>query len=152
MGFGVVGIKTLTKASFVLEDISVLLSFVAKPTAHVPFLGYSTKTTDFFELSFLVKVSVICPIAEYIVLKIGIRLNKSSTNCKNFLPKNERDKPPTKVIKIIVKIISSPGIEKCRYVFGLIFSGINFEDMPIKNFVKYKVKPIGINTTTPVKK
>ena len=30
------------------------------------------------------------------------------------------------------------------------FLGIKFEDIPIKILVKYKVKPIGIKTTTPV--
>ena len=30
------------------------------------------------------------------------------------------------------------------------FLGIKFEDIPIKTLVKYKVKPIGIKTTTPV--
>ena len=29
------------------------------------------------------------------------------------------------------------------------FLGIKFEDIPIKIFVRYKVKPIGIKTTTP---
>ena len=29
------------------------------------------------------------------------------------------------------------------------FLGIKFEDIPIKILVKYKVKPIGIKTTTP---
>ena len=31
-----------------------------------------------------------------------------------------------------------------------IFLGIKFEDIPIKILVRYKVKPIGIKTTTPV--
>ena len=48
------------------------------------------------------------------VLNIGIFLNRSSTNCKNFLPKKDNDKPPTIVIKIIVNIISTPGIEYGR--------------------------------------
>ena len=54
--------------------------------------------------------SVICKIAEYIVLKTGILLNKSSINFKILLPKNDNDKPPTKVMKIIEITISIPGI------------------------------------------
>jgi len=30
------------------------------------------------------------------------------------------------------------------------FSGIILDEIPMKNFVRYKVIPIGINTTTPV--
>ncbi len=48
VGFGVVGTKTLTKSELVFSDISPSLSLVANPTAHIPFLGYSTKTTLFF--------------------------------------------------------------------------------------------------------
>ena len=48
------------------------------------------------------------------VLNIGILLNKSSTIFKNFFPKNDKERPPTIVIKITVKIISNPGIEKCK--------------------------------------
>jgi len=33
---------------------------------------------------------------------------------------------------------------------GLIFFGINFEEILINIFVKYKVNPIGIKTTIPV--
>ena len=51
----------------------------------------------------------------------------------------DNDNPPTKVIKIIVKNISIPGIEKCKYVLGLIFSGINFEETAIKILVKYAI-------------
>ena len=47
VGFGVVGTKTFTNSEFVLSDISPLLSLVAKPTAQLPFLGYSTRTTLF---------------------------------------------------------------------------------------------------------
>ena len=32
----------------------------------------------------------------------------------------------------------------------LYFSGITLDEIPIKILLKYKVKPIGINTTTPV--
>ena len=42
---------------------------------------------------------------------MGIFLNKSSINCKNFLPKKDKDRPPTNVIKITVNTISIPGIE-----------------------------------------
>ena len=45
---------------------------------------------------------------------MGIFLNRSSIICKNFLPKKERESPPTTVIKMIVKIISIPGIEYGR--------------------------------------
>ena len=48
VGLGVVGTKTFTKSEFVFSDISPSLSFVANPTAHIPFLGYSTSTTLFF--------------------------------------------------------------------------------------------------------
>ena len=44
------------------------------------------------------------------VLNIGILLNRSSIICKNFLPKKDKESPPTIVMKIIVKIISIPGI------------------------------------------
>jgi hypothetical protein len=44
------------------------------------------------------------------VLNIGILLNKSSIICRNFLPIKVKESPPTTVIKIIVKIISIPGI------------------------------------------
>ena len=47
-------------------------------------------------------------------------------------------------------IISIPGIAQGRQLFGLMFSGMIFEDRLIKNLLKYKVKPIGIKTTTPV--
>ena len=47
VGLGVVGTKTLTKLIFVLALISPVFSLVAKPTAHDPFLGYSTSTTLF---------------------------------------------------------------------------------------------------------
>ena len=47
VGFGVVGTNTFTSCLDVFLEISPLLSFVAKPTAHVPFLGYSIKTTLF---------------------------------------------------------------------------------------------------------
>ena len=50
VGFGVVGTKTLTKSALVFFDISPLLSFVAKPTAQLPFLGYCIKTTLFLLL------------------------------------------------------------------------------------------------------
>ena len=46
------------------------------------------------------------------VLKIGIFFNKSLNNCKNFLPINESDNQPTKVIKITESKISKPGIAK----------------------------------------
>ena len=48
VGFGVVGTNTLTKSEFVFSEISPSLSFVANPTAQIPFLGYSTRTTLFF--------------------------------------------------------------------------------------------------------
>ena len=44
------------------------------------------------------------------VLKIGIFLNKSSINCKNFLPKKDNYKPPMIVINKTVSNISTPGI------------------------------------------
>ena len=49
-------------------------------------------------------------------------------------------------------MFSNPGISKWRYEFGVISFGINFDDKYIKTLAKYKVKPIGIKTTTPVKK
>jgi len=52
VGFGVVGTKTLIKSFPVFCAISPLFSFVAKPTAHTPFLGYSINTTLFFASSF----------------------------------------------------------------------------------------------------
>ena len=52
VGFGVVGTNTLTKSEFVFSEISPSLSFVANPTAQIPFLGYSTRTTLFFEFFF----------------------------------------------------------------------------------------------------
>ena len=64
VGFGVVGTKTFIKSSPTLSLISPLFSFVANPTAHVPFLGYSTKTTLFLSLLLLAKVSVNWPTAE----------------------------------------------------------------------------------------
>ena len=80
---------------------------------------------------------------------MGIRLNSSSIICKNFLPKNESDKPPIIVIKNTVNIISKPGIEKGKYELGLISAGIKLAEILIKNLLKYKVNPIGISTTTP---
>ena len=47
VGLGVVGTKTLTNLVLVFFEISPLLSLVAKPTAQLPFLGYSTRTTLF---------------------------------------------------------------------------------------------------------
>ena len=64
VGFGVVGTKTFIKSSPTLFLISPVFSLVAKPTAHVPFLGYSTKTTDFLSDFLFAKVSVNCPTAE----------------------------------------------------------------------------------------
>ena len=61
-------------------------------------------------LSLLEKDSVICKMAEYIVLKKGILLNKSSINFKIRFPKNDKDRPPTIVIKITEIKISIPGI------------------------------------------
>ena len=55
VGFGVVGTKTLIKFLPVFCAISPLFSFVAKPTAQTPFLGYSIKTTLFFPSSFFEK-------------------------------------------------------------------------------------------------
>jgi len=112
VGLGVVGTKTFTNSVLVFFDISPLLSFVANPTAQLPFLGYSTKTTLFL-LPFLgAKLSVICPIAEYIVLNMGILFNVSFTNCKIFFPIKDRDNQPITVINMIDNNISRPGIEK----------------------------------------
>ena len=102
--------KTFTNLLLVFFEISPLLSFVAKPTAQLPFLGYSTKTTDFLLPLLGAKVLAICPIAEYIVLKIGIFFNKSLKIWRIFFPIKESDKPPIKVINIIDRIISNPGI------------------------------------------
>ena len=44
------------------------------------------------------------------VLKKGIFLNKSSISLKILLPKKDKDRPPTIVIKIIEINISMPGI------------------------------------------
>ena len=44
------------------------------------------------------------------VLKTGILLNKSSISFRIRLPKNDKDKPPTIVIKINEIMISIPGI------------------------------------------
>ena len=46
------------------------------------------------------------------VLKIGIFLKRSFTTCKIFLPMNDKERPPMKVMNIIDNIISKPGIEK----------------------------------------
>ena len=46
------------------------------------------------------------------VLKNGILLNKSSISFNILLPKNDKEIPPTIVIKIIDIIISMPGILK----------------------------------------
>ena len=51
MGFGVVGTKTFISSSFVFLLIMLLFSFVANPTAQLPFRGYSTNTTLFLSLS-----------------------------------------------------------------------------------------------------
>ena len=59
VGFGVVGTKTLTTSCPILFFISPVFSLVAKPTAQLPFLGYSTKTTFFFCLVVFVIFSVI---------------------------------------------------------------------------------------------
>ena len=48
VGFGVVGTKTFISSLLVFLLISPLFSFVAKPTAQDPFLGYSIRTTLFF--------------------------------------------------------------------------------------------------------
>ena len=55
VGLGVVGTNTLIRFLPVFCAISPLFSFVAKPTAQTPFLGYSIKTTLLFPLSFLGK-------------------------------------------------------------------------------------------------
>jgi hypothetical protein len=55
-------------------------------------------------------------------------------------------------MKIIVKSISIPGIEYGIYVLGFSPFGTNLAEKFIKNLLKYKVKPIGIKTITPVKK
>ena len=64
VGLGVVGTNTFINSLLVFLLISPLFSFVAKPTAHDPFLGYSIKTTLFLLSDLLVKLSVIWPIAE----------------------------------------------------------------------------------------
>ena len=64
VGFGVVGIKTFTNSVLVFFEISPLFSFVAKPTAQVPFRGYWIRTTLYFDPFLGANVSVICPIAE----------------------------------------------------------------------------------------
>ena len=51
-----------------------------------------------------------------------------------------------------VRNISNPGIAYGRYVFGFKPVGTRFVEKFIKNLLKYKVKPIGIKTTIPVKK
>ena len=48
VGLGVVGTNTFINSEFVFFDISPSFSFVAKPTAQIPFLGYSIRTTLFF--------------------------------------------------------------------------------------------------------
>ena len=58
VGFGVVGTKTFMSSCPILSLISLVFSFVAKPTAYVPFRGYSTNTTDFLSPLLLAKVSV----------------------------------------------------------------------------------------------
>ena len=67
---------------------------------------------------------------------MGILLNKSSIICKNFLPKKDKERPPTIVIKIIVKTISIPGIAYVRYVLGFKPDGTNFAEKLIKNLLK----------------
>ena len=56
VGFGVVGTNTLINFLLVFRVISPEFSFVANPTAHDPFLGYSTRTTFFFDFSVFVNV------------------------------------------------------------------------------------------------
>ena len=80
----------------------------------MPFLGYSNTTTLFSGFSDFVKVSVIWPIAEYIVLKIGIFLKKLSNISKNFLPINEREIHPIEVIMNKAINISTPGMSNGR--------------------------------------
>jgi hypothetical protein len=48
----------------------------------------------------------------------------------------DKDKPPIIVIKIIVRMISTPGIEIGKYVLGLSPVGISFVDELIKNLLK----------------
>ena len=67
---------------------------------------------------------------------MGILLKRSSIICKNFFPKKDKERPPTIVIKIIVKKISIPGIAYGRYVFGLSPEGTNFVEKLIKNLLK----------------
>ena len=56
------------------------------------------------------KLSVIWPIAEYIVLKIGIFFKTLLKNSKNFLPINDKDTQPIIVIRSNAVKISNPGI------------------------------------------
>ena len=114
VGFGVVGTKTFTISSLILSLIRSWFSLVANPTTHIPFLGYSNKTTLFWLFSVPVKLSVICPIAEYIVLRIGIFFKKLLKISKNFFPIKESDIQPTKVIKNKAIKISTPGISNGR--------------------------------------
>mgnify|MGYP003302537932 CR=1 FL=1 len=104
--------KTFTKLLLVFLLISPLLSFVAKPTAQDPFLGYSTRTTFFFVSLDWENVSVSWTIEEYIVLKIGILFSRPSNIAKNLLPINDSDNHPIKVIIMIEIIISKPIISK----------------------------------------
>tara|TARA_B100000780_G_scaffold182421_1_gene128016 strand:- start:195 stop:398 length:204 start_codon:yes stop_codon:yes gene_type:complete len=67
---------------------------------------------------------------------MGILLNRSSIICKNFLPKKDKESPPTIVIKIIVKIISIPGMAYGRYVFGFNPDGTNLVEKLIRNLLK----------------
>ena len=56
-----VGTKTLTNCLLIFLDISPLLSLVANPTAQLPFLGYSMKTTFLNACRFgLEREDVIC--------------------------------------------------------------------------------------------
>ena len=55
---------------------------------------------------------------------------------RTILPKKDKDKPPTKVINSTVITISTPGILKGRQLFGFMFLGIKFDDIPIKILLK----------------
>ena len=53
------------------------------------------------------------------VLRKGIFFNKSFINFKILFPINDREIKPIKVIKIIDKAISRPGIEKANNYLDL---------------------------------
>ena len=94
---------------------------------------------------FIAGVVVLIPIGFTLYLTkilIGISSNliPKNINPNSYLPFNI---PGVEIVISILLITIVGGL-------SLSFFGIKFEDIPIKILVKYRVKPIGIKTTTPV--